>query len=227
MTPAELYADVRLRISDLVRDLPDGAVTTPVPGCPGWTIHDVLAHATGVVADVNAGQLENAASDPWTGAQVDARRGVPTADVLAEWAQEAATFEPNLDTWPKALSRTLLIDLVTHEHDIRGALRDTGGRDTEAYGIARKGFAVGLAKALDERGLPGLRLVAPGFEFDAGAVEPRATVTAPDAHEFFRAFAGRRGRKQVLSWDWGTDPEPYLAVVNHFGEVPDEDVVEE
>lgn len=225
MTPAELYADVRVRISDLVRDLPAGSAKTPVPGCPGWTVHDVVAHATGVVADVNAGNLEGAASDPWTQSQVEARRGTPTADVLDEWSREAATFEPKLDDFPKGISRTLLIDLVTHEHDVRGALKAPGGRDAEAYEIARKGFAVALAKTLDERGLPGLRLEAPDWRFDAGT-DPAVTVKADDSFEFFRALAGRRGVKQVLAYDWSGDPQPYLPVINHFGALPDEDVVE-
>lgn len=227
MTPAELYADVRVRVSDLVRDLPEERTRTTVPGCPGWTVHDVVAHATGVVADVNAGRLDGAATDPWTNAQVEARRDRPTADVLDEWAEQAATFEPKLDTeYPKAISRTLLIDLVTHEHDIRGALRMPGGTDTEAYEIARKGFAVGLAKELETRGLPGLRLEGgDGWSFDAGT-DPATTVRAPDSFELFRALAGRRGVKQVLGYEWSGDPQPYLPVINHFGPLPDEDVVE-
>ena len=227
MTPAELYADVRLRISDLVRALPDGAArATAVPGCPGWTVHDVVAHATGVVADVNAGRFDGAGTDPWTTVQVEQRRDRTTAEVLDEWSAEAATFEPKLDEWPKGLSRTLLVDLVTHEHDVRGALRTPGGTDSEAYEVARKAFAVGLAKALDEKGLPGLRLEAPDWSFDAGAVEPRVTVRVPDSFELFRALAGRRGLAQVMAWEWSQDPTPYLPLVNHFGPVPDRDVVE-
>ena len=225
MTPAELYADVRLRISDLVRGLPEDLVRTPVPGCPEWTVHDVVAHATGIVADVNAGNLDGAATEPWTCAQVDVRRDRPTDDVLDEWAREAATFEPRLNDAPKGLSRTLLIDLVTHEHDVRGALGTPGGTDGEPYAIARKGFAVGLAKLLDERGLPGLRLEAPDWSFDAGA-EPRVTVRAPHSYEFFRGLAGRRGLPQVLAWEWSADPEPYLPVLNHFGPVPEQAVAE-
>jgi uncharacterized protein (TIGR03083 family) len=225
MTPAGLYADVRLRIDGLVRDLPEDRTGTPVPGCPGWTVHDVVAHATGIVADVNAGRLDGAATDPWTQAQVDSRRDAKTNDVLDEWAREAATFEPMLDGAPKGLSRTLTIDLVTHEHDIRGALGVPGGRDSEAYAVARKGFAVGLSYALKERGLPALRLEAPDFEFDT-AEDPPVTLRVADSFELFRALAGRRGRRQVLAYDWSGDPEPYLPVLNHFGPLPEEDVVE-
>jgi uncharacterized protein (TIGR03083 family) len=224
MSPADLYADVRLRLSDLVRGLPADRANLPVPGCPGWTVHDVVAHATGVVADVVTGNLDGVTTEPWTQAQVDLRRDVPLDDILDEWAKLAATFEPTLDEMPKAISRTLTIDLVTHEHDVRGALREPGGRDSEAYVIARKGFAVALAKTLEERGLPGLRLKADDWEFDAG--DPKVTVKAGDSFEFFRALAGRRGKDQVLGYDWSGDPAPYLPVLNHFGPLPDADVDE-
>ncbi len=225
MTPSELYADVRTRMSDLARGLTDDEAATPVPGCPGWAVRDVYAHAAGVLADVRAGRLDGAATDAWTARQVEERRATPLAEIVDEWAEQAAAVEPTFDTAPKALSRTLLIDLVTHEHDVRGALRRPGGRDSEAYSIARKGFAVGLAKALDEKGVPGLRLVAPDWSFDAGT-DPAGTVTA-DSFEVFRALAGRRGVKQVLAWEWDGDPAPYLPLLNHFGPLPDDDVVEE
>lgn len=224
MTPADLYADVRLRLSDLVRDLPADRTNLPVPGCPGWTVHDVIAHATGIVADVVTGNLDGVTTEPWTQAQVDSRRDVPLDDILDEWAELAATFEPTLDGMPKAISRTLTIDLVTHEHDVRGALREPGGRDSEAYVLARKGFAVALAKTLEERGVPGLRLQADDWEFDAG--DPKVTVKTNDSFEFFRALAGRRGKGQVLAYDWSGDPAPYLPVLNHFGPLPDADVEE-
>ena len=225
-SPAALYADVRLRISDLVRDLPADRASTPVPGCPGWSVHDVVAHAAGIVADVTAGNLDGATTDPWTQAQVELRRDVRLADVLDEWAELAATFEPSLDTLPKAITRTLTIDLVTHEHDIRGALREPGGRDSEAYAIARKGYAVALAKSIDERGLPGLRLRADDWQFDAGP-DPDTEVRTKDSFEFFRALAGRRGKDQVLAYDWSGDPAPYLPVLNHFGPLPEADIVED
>jgi hypothetical protein len=189
-------------------------------------VHDVVAHATGVIADVTTGTLDGVTTAPWTQAQVDARRDTPLPAILDEWSGLAATFEPSLDDAPKAMSRTLLIDLVTHEHDIRGALGTPGGRDSEAYAVARKGYAVGLAKALDERGLPGLRLQSDDWEFDAGT-DPTTTVRTPDSFEFFRAFAGRRGVNQVLKYEWSGDPDPYLPVLNHFGPVPEEDIIEQ
>jgi uncharacterized protein (TIGR03083 family) len=227
MTPSQLYADVRLRMTDLVRDLPEERQRLTVPGCPAWDVHALVAHVTGILADVAGATvpMDAVGADDWTQAQVDARQGVPLNDVLDEWSEHAATVEPRLDEVPKGFWRTLLIDLVTHEHDLRGALGVPGGRDSEAYVIGRKGFAVGLAKALDEKGVPGLRLVAPDWTFDAGT-DPQVTATAPDSFEFFRALAGRRGLRQVLAWNWSGDAEPYLPFLNHFGPVPEHDVVE-
>lgn len=227
MTPAELYADVRLRMSDLARGLSEEQAATPVPGCPIWSVRDVYAHCAGIVADVLSGNIDmkHLAGEEWTQAQVDARCDTPLGGIVDEWAELSATFEPTFATLPKPVWRMLLIDLVTHEQDVRGALGMPGGTDTEAYEVARKGYAVGLAKALEARGLPGVRLEAPDWSFDTGP-ETAVTIRAPHSYEFFRALAGRRGIKQVLAYDWSADPEPYLPVFNHFGPVPDDDVVE-
>jgi uncharacterized protein (TIGR03083 family) len=210
----------------LVRDLDADALATPVPGCPGWTVQDLVAHSSAVITDVAGGNVDGAGSDPWTARQVTERKDLTIEQILAEWEASARTIEPQLDGYPKGLSRTLIIDLVTHEHDLRGALGIPGGRDSEAYAVGRKGYHVGLAKSIEERGLPGLRLTAgDGWEFDAGS-DPAATVHAPDSHELFRALSGRRSRGQVLAYDWSGDPEPYLAVLNRFGPLPEQDVVE-
>ena len=225
MTPGEQYADVRARITAMVFDLPEDRQLLPVPACPNWTVRDVVAHVTGITADVNAGRTDGVATDPWTNAQVEARRDTPLNAVLAEWAREAATFERAMETWPKLVTRTVLVDLVTHEHDIRGALGVPGGRDNETYELARKGYAAVLAATLAERGLPGLRLEAPDWSFDAG--EPVATMRTKDSHEIFRALAGRRSKDQVLAYDWTGDPTPYLPALSRFGELPDDDVIEQ
>src|SRR4051794_7840415 len=53
-----IYAEGRARLTDLLTDAdPDGR-TTPVPGCPHWAVKDVVAHVTGVCADVLAGNLD-------------------------------------------------------------------------------------------------------------------------------------------------------------------------
>ncbi len=45
--------------------------------CVGWTVFDVVAHVTGVMADITAGRLEGIDTQPWYDRQVDERRGRP------------------------------------------------------------------------------------------------------------------------------------------------------
>src|SRR5437763_12958509 len=100
MTIAETYAEGRQRITDLVREAGDRGAATPVPTCPGWTVQDVVAHLTGVCADVLAGNVADVATDPWTDAQVKARRDRSIDEVLAEWADVAPQVAAFAESFP-------------------------------------------------------------------------------------------------------------------------------
>src|SRR5882672_10646292 len=90
---AALYAEGRARVTGLVEGLSDEDAKAPVPTCPQWSVHDVLAHVTGVCADVLSGNIGGVASNPWTAAQVDARRNKTLAEILAEWNELAPQVE--------------------------------------------------------------------------------------------------------------------------------------
>jgi uncharacterized protein (TIGR03083 family) len=83
------------RVDGLARGLADPSM--PVPTCPGWTVHDVLAHLSGVVADVLAGNFAGIATEPWTLAQVEARRDASVEELLAEWELGAPAFVELID----------------------------------------------------------------------------------------------------------------------------------
>jgi hypothetical protein len=71
---AGAYADARRRLTDLLVGLDEAALMGPVPACPAWTVRDVLAHVTGVAADVGSGTYFTGAAgaaDAWN----DARPG--------------------------------------------------------------------------------------------------------------------------------------------------------
>ena len=121
---AEHYRTARLRITELVLSLDDDDLARAVPACPGWTVHDVVSHITGVADDALNGRMDGVATDPWTAAQVERGRDVPTADLLDRWTEQAAVFE----SFP--LPPQAVIDLTTHEQDIRGAVDQPGARDT-------------------------------------------------------------------------------------------------
>jgi uncharacterized protein (TIGR03083 family) len=52
--------------------------------CKGWTVSDVAAHVTGVMADITAGRLEGIDTQPWYDRQVAERRGCPPEALLEE-----------------------------------------------------------------------------------------------------------------------------------------------
>jgi uncharacterized protein (TIGR03083 family) len=231
-----LYLDTRDRVAAIVADAGTEAATVPVPACPSWTVKDVVAHLTGICADVLSGNIAGAATDEWTAAQVDARRHVALADILTEWDDLAPKFAAMIDDFPGRYGNQVAADLAVHEQDLRGALGRPGARDSEAVAKAVDFLLVTVgdpgATAL---GLGPLEVSADGRSWiigtgQAAAGDPAAAietalmtkeVPAPqraeakaalkgDPFELFRAMTGRRSADQIRSFEWSTDPEPYI-----------------
>jgi uncharacterized protein (TIGR03083 family) len=150
----EAHARVFDGLLDAVSDLADDAWATPT-GCPGWDVHDQLAHVVGVERSMLGDEpdtvdlpldLPHVRNDFGRTVEVAvaARRGRSPAALIEE-AQE--TFRRRLqaiDAMPvDALSapldgpagmqmkasqmlRTRLYDMTSHEHDIRRALGRPG-----------------------------------------------------------------------------------------------------
>ena len=132
---AAAYAGGRARITRLVAGLDERQAATIVAGCPEWTVKDVVAHLTGICSDILAGNIEGVATDPWTAVQVDARRPLPLAQLVAEWDEVGPQIEAMMPSFPPEPATQLVADLTTHEHDLRGALDRPGARDSDAIAI--------------------------------------------------------------------------------------------
>ena len=208
---ADHYRTARLRITELVLALDDDELARAVPACPGWTVHDVVSHITGVADDALNGRMDGVATDPWTAAQVERGRGVATADLLERWTEQAAVFE----SFP--LPPQAVIDLTTHEQDIRGAVRQPGARDT-----AEVQFAFDLLAQRAVEVVPGLRVEAGGATF--GPEDATSTLRG-DRYDLYRAMMGRRSPAQLRALDWGGEPPAAIEAVVVFGPAP-ADVVE-
>jgi uncharacterized protein (TIGR03083 family) len=202
------YAESRERIIELVKGLTDEELNGTVPACPEWRVRDVVAHIAGLTTDVLAGKIDAYGSEKWTSAQVEERKDRSIDEVIAEWEANAERYDGMLEANPGFLPMITTADLVTHEHDIRGALNQPGARDSEGVRIGVKTYVGRLRQNMED--LPPLRVNAVGFrDFMVGKGDPAASVSA-ETYELFRALGGRRSEEQVRALDWEGDPEPYL-----------------
>ena len=208
-----IYRGIRGRIADLVRDLDDATLARTAPATPAWSVHDVLAHLVGDVTDVVEGNLDGVATDAWTQAQVERRRGVAVADLLEEWERGAAVVEPTLDDFPPIMRTMFLTDAVTHEHDIRHAIGAPGARDSDAIAFSY-GRAIGsVGSARGEAGA--VRIVHDAGEDLVG--EGAATATLRTSRfEIVRAAVGHRSLDEIVAWDWEGEPTPDAFVLGMF-----------
>lgn len=213
----EEYAATRARIFDLVRDLGDEQASRRVPACPDWTVHDVVAHLTGIAVYATRGELEGVGSDEWTGRQVEERKGSSIGELLAEWDEAARQIDGAIEYFPKAAASLFVGDTVTHEHDIRLPLERPGARDAPAIPLATDGYARWLGRRLKERETAAVKLRAEGREWVAGAGEPAIEVEAPSTFDLLRALTGRRTRAEIAGFRWSADPEPYLDLFSMYG----------
>ena len=204
----QLYSEARQRVTDLVGTMSAADAETPVPACPGWNVHDVIAHMTATNEDVLSGRLAGPPTDEQTAEQVARHRDDSVADLLALWAELGPQFESVLSqfkVWPGVL------DAVSHEHDIRGALGRPGARDSDGV---RESAGVLLGFLAPPVPLV-IRLEDTEISVGEGDEPPLSLNTT--RFEALRFRMGRRSRAQLAAMDWSGDPTPILDSLVVFG----------
>lgn len=202
-----LYGTVRERLAGLVAGMAEPAAV-PVPACPGWSVHDVMAHLVGIADDVLSGRLTTIPTDEWTAAQVAARRDQSMADLLADWADVAPRFQALISTarmWPG------LMDVLSHEHDIRGAIGTPAGRAAPEVVMGAEWLVAGLRPPVAITVRVGAR------ELRVGPQDGPVIGLATSPFEAFRFRMGRRSRGQLAAMAWDGDPAPVLDCLTIFG----------
>lgn len=206
---ATAYRDLRVRVSDLARDADAGALETVAPAAPEWRVRDLLAHLSGVCADITAGNLEGVTTDPWTEVQVDARGDWTIDRLLAEWDEQGAAVDALIPGFGAPLATQLLTDAATHEQDIRGGLGIPGARDADSVALAFPGLVeYGLAE--------GLRVECDEGAFVSGGADEAATSVRAPRFELLRAMTGRRSVDQICAFAWTPEARPEALVINIF-----------
>lgn len=204
---AAAYHGIHQRVTALTADLDDETATQVAPATPEWRVKDVLAHLVGVNADILAGNIDGAGTDPWTAQQVAARRDRSVTELLDEWAELSPGLEAIIPAIPDSPRGQLIFDAVTHELDLRGALGQPGARDCDAATIGFGWAADVVAFVRDGAQAGALRLATEAGTRVVGTGDVTATVSA-DRFELFRAMTGRRSLDQIASFDWDGVPAP-------------------
>ena len=95
-----LIAELR-SLRGLVATLTGDECATPTR-CEGWTVSDIGAHVTGVMADITAGRLEGIDTQPWYDRQVAERRGRPPQVLVEELDHVIAATEELMAAFDEA-----------------------------------------------------------------------------------------------------------------------------
>jgi uncharacterized protein (TIGR03083 family) len=204
----DIDRDARLRLTELVGTMEGDPATVRVAACPGWSVHDVLAHLLAVAEDVQAGKLTGPPTDEQSAEQVARRRGTSTAALLEEWGEMGPGFEEVLRAvrvWPGAL------DVLAHEQDVRAAIGQPGARDTEGIRLGAEWFIGNLNPPV-----PMLVRLEDG-QWRVGPGGPDPLVLDTDSFEFFRVVLGRRSKAQLRALRWTGDPAPVIDSLAVFG----------
>ncbi|HEU5470415.1 MAG TPA: maleylpyruvate isomerase family mycothiol-dependent enzyme [Actinophytocola sp.] len=201
---AALYRDARQRIITLVAELDVARLATPVPGCPRWTVHNLLSHLAGVCTDVVTGNLAGAPGDEWTAAQVSARTGHSVAELVTELEKYGPGWEEIVRRAEHRgfIVRNPYLDTGVHEADLRGAL-GAGRPPAEVTLAITDAVLPRISGTFDDLG--SYTVITPDREYRLGSGDHKATVRV-DTYELSRAVFGRRSRAQVEAWDWTGPP---------------------
>ena len=128
MGPLDHWAATQQSMTTLGRDLTDEQAELVVPACPEWTVRQVFAHQAGVAADILGGRLEGVTTDPWTDRQVTERADRSLTEILDEWDADAPRLLEAMAPLGDAVDSRMVIDIWTHEQDVRGAVGRAGNR---------------------------------------------------------------------------------------------------
>ena len=200
----EAYAELRVRVTEMMSGISHERERTIVPHCPQWTVKDCLAHMIGVPEDVISGQMDGVATDAWTDRQVQRHAQDSVEDLLAIWETNAPVFATILPHIPQPVLSQFMFDQTTHEHDIRAALKLPGARDTLAVDVA-EGF---LRNSLS-------------LNNDLSIAE---MATHPlTGFEFLRSLSGRRSRNQISRNGFNIDTVETFIKAMPF-DIPESDV---
>lgn len=210
---AQEYESSRRRTMDLLDGITSVDEERTVPTCPDWRVRDLVGHLTGAADELAAGRGPAGDAQAWVDRVVAERADVSVAEQLERWETSGPALAAIMRDVPQV--GVLMIDLLSHEHDLAGALGTQSDRSASA-GIefvmhAKTSFVL---KDLDTHGLNAIRVVGGDhtFEYGTGSVDLEIR---GELWEMFRLTGGRRSMAQLLASDHDGDIEKYAPGLVH------------
>lgn len=213
---SEGYHAVRRRIAELAGPLDGAALTTAVPACPAWSVHDLLAHVSGMPDALASGDYPGADVQAWLDGIVAARRDATVADLFERW--EAAA--PSTSSLVDGGGGRMLVDVVVHEHDLRGALDRPGARGAPEVRAALQVLLDELAAPIGAAGLGALVVDSGDVRWASQFTRPGCTLRV-DPWEALRALQSRRTADELRALPVSGDIGPYIAVLDAHSPLPE------
>jgi uncharacterized protein (TIGR03083 family) len=202
---AEIFTDVYALTSDL-----DDHQALGITGCPGWTVRDHVAHIVDLEGTLIGRSRPNHSvpvglpyirNEPgeFMEVGVDARRGMPYHDLIAEYRdvtkqrlsrledlRDSQLDDPGQGFFGPSKVRSILalrvFDLWAHEQDLRRALGEPGGFGGIPAAHSRERMLMGAGNNLQERLTP------------AAGTSLLFDITGPGGAQRAIVFDGERGR---------------------------------
>jgi uncharacterized protein (TIGR03083 family) len=213
------YHETRRRVSDLVRELDDAAFKRPVPACPAWDVHDLLSHMSGIPDELTNGNYPSGDTQAWLDTIVESRKDMPVDELLARWQATEGKIDEMIDGG----AGLMLADVVSHEHDLRGAVERPGAR-----GMPEVRAVVQLELELlgiKDAGLPALVVDSGEVQWASHLSKPGCTLHV-DPWEAIRLLQSRRTADELRATPATGDIEPYIALIAAHSPLPEQSLGE-
>ncbi len=220
MRLATMYFDVRTRVVDTVAPLTDEQLSLPVPACPEWTVHGLLAHITALPMALVAGEIPDEVMgggdpNPWLTRMVAENVGRPVAELTSWWTSNDEALASVVDG-----AGRLLADLFTHEGDLYGALGARADRSPAELDSQIDAAMAGFQAEIVAAGLPPVAVDNGNERRASGPGEP-GWVLRCDFWTAHRALNSRRTREELRALDHEGDPERYFDALHHHLPLPE------
>lgn len=216
---ASMYFDVRDRVVGTVAMLPVEQLSTRVPACPEWTVHDLLAHLVSTPMTILAGDIPDEVMgggdpNPWLGELVEDNAGRSVIDLARWWASDDEALAEVVGG-----AGLLLADLMAHEGDLHGAIGSRAHRCAPELDAQVDAALAGLRPGIVAAGLPPICVDTGTDRHSSGEGDPGWTLrtTLWEAH---RALNSRRTREELAVLEHEGDPSMYFEVLHSHLPLP-------